>query len=96
MKQRQKITQRALKTYTATVNEVEALQAKLSNLKEGLVYALESGMEVEKGSRVAKLETSTRRSVCWKKVVIRLKSLGYANKVLASTKPITVTKLIVQ
>ena len=96
MKKKQKITQKALKSYTETINQIQALQAKLSTFKEALIYGLGTGMEIEDGSRTARIEISTRKSVCWKEVVIRVKGQGYANKVLASTKPITVTKLIVQ
>ena len=66
------------------------------NHSKDLIAQLEDGTQVQKGERVALLQEYERRIVAWKDVVIRLKSEGYANKVLAATKPVGYTKLVVK
>jgi hypothetical protein len=49
---------------------------------------LRNGVPVEDGPLTAKIRTKPgRKSVSWKKVVIRIKGEGYCRQVLASTKP---------
>ncbi len=91
-----KITQKTLARYTILVNQAEALGQQISELKDDLIDSLNRGIKVEVGPRIAKVKTSERRSVCWKNVVIRIKSFGYAQRVLAATKPISVCKLEVR
>jgi len=96
LSQPQTITQFDLARYVTLANQVEALKAEQSALEQQLTTALDSGAVVEPGNHTAKLRTTERRNVSWKKVVIRLKSEGYANKVLSATKPTTYTKLVVR
>ncbi len=94
--QPQTITQFDLARYVTLANQIDALKAEQSALEHQLTTALDSGAVVEPGNHTAKLRTTERRNVSWKKVVIRLKSEGYANKVLSATKPTTYTKLVVR
>ncbi len=94
--QSNQITQFDLTRYVTIANQIDALKAEQSALEHQLTTALDSGAVVEPGNHTAKLRTSERRNVSWKKVVIRLKSEGYANKVLSATKPTTYTKLVVR
>ena len=91
-----RISQFTLARFVKLSNQIANLKAEQSALEQQLTYALESGAEVESGNHAAKLRTTERRSVQWKAVVIRLKSEGYARRVLASTKPKTYVKLIVR
>ncbi len=91
-----KITQKTLARFTSLRNEIEALTAEFKTIKGDLIEALEEGSKVQKGERIASLQEYERRIVAWKDVVIRLKSEGYAAKVLASTKPDTYVKLVVR
>ncbi len=96
LSQPQTITQFDLARYVTLANQIDALKAEQSALEHQLTTALDSGAVVEPGNHTAQLKTSERRNVSWKKVVIRLKSEGYANKVLSATKPTTYTKLVVR
>jgi len=77
--QPQTITQFDLARYVTMANQIDALKAEQSVLEQQLITALHSGAVVEPGNHTAKLRTTERRNVSWKKVVIRLKSEGYAN-----------------
>ncbi len=90
------ISQFQLAHYATLANQIEALKAEQSALEHQLTASLDSGAVVEPGNHTAKLRTTERRNVSWKKVVIRLKSEGYANKVLSATKPTTYTRLVVR
>ena len=90
------ISQFQLARYVTIANQIDALKAEQLELEHQLTTALHSGAVVEPGNHTAKLRTTERRNVSWKKVVIRLKSEGYANKVLSATKPTTYTKLVVR
>ncbi len=94
--QPQTITQFDLARYVTMANQIDALKAAQSVLEQQLITSLGSGAVVEPGNHTAQLRTTERRNVSWKKVVIRLKSEGYANKVLSATKPSTYTKLVVR
>ncbi len=94
--QPQTITQFDLERYVTMANQIDALKAAQSVLEQQLITSLGSGAVVEPGNHTAKLRTTEPRNVSWKKVVIRLKSEGYANKVLSATKPTTYTKLVVR
>ena len=94
--QSNQITQFDLTRYVTIANQIDALKAEQSVLEHQLITSLGSGAAVEPGNHTAKLRTTERRNVSWKKVVIRLKSEGYANKVLSATKPTTYTKLVVR
>ncbi len=96
LSQPQTITQFSLARYVSLSNQIDALKAEQSALEQQLTTALDSGAVVEPGNHTAKLRTTERRNVSWKKVVIRLKSEGYAKKVLSATKPTTYTKLVVR
>ncbi len=96
LSQPQTITQFDLARYVTLANQIDALKAEQSALEHQLTTALDSGAVVEPGNHTANLRTSERRNVSWKRVVIRLKSEGYANKVLSATKPCTYTKLVVR
>ncbi len=94
--QSNQITQFDLARFATITSQIDALKAEQSVLEQQLITALHSGAVVEPGNHTAKLRTTERRNVSWKKVVIRLKSEGYANKVLSATKPTTYTKLVVR
>lgn len=96
LSQPQTITQFDLARYVTMANQIDALKTEKSVLEQQLITSLGSGAVVEPGNHTAKLRTTERRNVSWKKVVIRLKSEGYANKVLSATKPTTYTKLVVR
>lgn len=91
-----RITQKTLARFTTLRNEIEALTAEFKTIKGDLIAQLEEGISVQKGERVAELKAYERRIVPWKDVVIRLKSEGYADKVLAATKPEPYVKLVVR
>jgi hypothetical protein len=91
-----KITQRELRKFSKLGNEIKALVDQHKLLKATLIERLANGRTVEKGERVAILQEIERRVVAWKDVVVRIKSEGYANKVLAATKPTLHQKLIVR
>jgi len=90
------ISQFQLARYATLANQLEALKAEQSTLQQQLIAALSNGAEVEAGARSASLKTCERRSVAWKDVVIRLRSAGYASRILSCTKPTTYTKLVVR
>jgi len=96
LSQPQTITQFSLARYVSLSNQVDALKAEQSELEHQLITALHSGAVVEPGNHTAKLRTTERRNVSWKKVVIRLKSEGYASRILSCTKPKTYTNLVVR
>ena len=90
------VTQFQLSRYASIASQLESLKAEQSALQQQLIAALSSGASVEEGARSASLKACERRSVAWKDVVIRLRSAGYAQNVLAHTKPTSYTKLIVR
>ncbi len=96
LSQPQTLTQFDLARYVTMANQIDALKAEQSVLEQQLTTALHSGAVVEPGNHTARLRTTERRNVSWKRVVIRLKSEGYVNKVLSATKPTTYTKLVVR
>lgn len=90
------ITQRTLAQFTTLQNKMEKLSEEICQMKGELIDALQAGAKVETGARIAKVKAEERRSVCWKQVVIRLKSLGYANLIISKTKPTPFFKLVVK
>ena len=79
------------------------LRRSISDLEERLEAAetavrnqLEAGAPVEAGLFRALLKTSERRNVSWKAVVERELGEAYAIRVLAATKPDSVTRLVVE
>ncbi len=94
--QSNQITQFDLARFATIAGQIDALKDQHAALERQLTASLDSGAVVEPGNHTAKLRTTERRNVSWKKVVIRLKSEGYANKVLSATKPTTYTKLVVR
>ncbi|MDA2931251.1 hypothetical protein MYX84_15115 [Acidobacteria bacterium AH-259-O06] len=94
--QPQTVTQFDLKRLVSLSNQLEALKREHTELEQQFIAALSSGAKIEPGSHTAQLETSQRRNVSWKDVVIRLKGSGYAKNVLAHTKPTTYAKLVVR
>jgi len=48
-------------------NQIDALKAEQSALEQQLITALHSGAVVEPGNHTAKLRTTERRNVSWKK-----------------------------
>lgn len=91
-----RITQKTLAEFATLRNEVERLKREYEVMKDRLIDELQAGATVQKGERYAEITEVERRSVAWKEVVIRLKSQGYAEKVLAATKPTTYFKLVVR
>lgn len=91
-----KITQKELATFATLKNQIEKLTKDYEVLKDKLIDELHAGAQVQEGERYAELKEVERRSVAWKQVVIRLKSEGYANKVLAATKPVVHYRLVVK
>ncbi len=85
-----------LTRYATLANQLEALKAEQSALQQQLIAALSSGATVEAGARSASLKACERRSVSWRSVVERLKGAGYAQNVLAHTKPSSYVQLIVK
>ncbi len=96
LSQTKPVTQFDLARYVKLANQIAVLTAEQSALDQQLTSDLANGAEVEKGIHFAELRTTERRNVSWKKVVIRLKSEGYTNKVLSATKPTSYVKLIVR
>lgn len=92
----QTVSQFSLARFVKLSNQLEALKAEQADLEQSLTAALGNGFKVEPGNHAAELRTTERRSVQWKAVVIRLKSEGYARKVLSATKPKQFIKLIVR
>jgi len=90
------ITQKTLAHYATLTNQVQAMSKEAAEIKADLIDALNNGASVQPGERIAEVKTEERRSVSWKEVVIRLKSVGYVKNVLANTKPFTVFKLVVK
>ncbi len=90
------ISQFQLARYSALSNQLESLKSEQAQLQQQLIAALSSGASVEDGARSASLKACERRSVAWKDVVIRLKGAGYAQNVLAHTKPTSYIKLIIR
>ncbi len=96
LSQPQTITQFDLARYVTMANQIDALKAEQSALEHQLIMAIGSGADVEPGAHTAQLKTTERRTVSWKRVVIRLKGTGYASRILSCTKPKTYTKLVVR
>ena len=94
--QSQTVSQFDLVRFTSLSAQIDSLKSEHAELERQLITAIGSGADVEPGNHTAKLRTTERRNVSWKKVVIRLKSEGYANKVLSATKPTTYTRLVVR
>lgn len=91
-----RITQKTLAEFATLRNKVEKLKREYADMKEALIENLQAGATVQNGERYAEISDVERRAVAWKEVVIRLKSQGYADKVLAATKPTTYVKLTVR
>lgn len=91
-----KITQKTLAHYATLVNQIETLNDEAKELKGVLIDSLIKGAKVEEGARIAIVSEVEKRCVSWRKIVIRLKSVGYVAQVLASTKPSTYFKLVVK
>lgn len=91
-----RITQKTLAEFATLRNKVEKLKREYEAMKGQLIENLQTGATVQNGERYAEITQVERRSVAWKDVVIRLKSEGYADKVLAATKPTTYVKLTVR
>jgi len=91
-----KITQKTLAHYATLVNQIQSLSDEAKEIKGDLIDSLNKGIKVENGPRIAKVTAVEKRFVSWKNVVIRLKSVGYIEQVLASTKPSTSFKLVVK
>lgn len=91
-----KITQKTLAEFATLRNQIEKLKREYDDLKDQLIHDLQAGAQVAKGERYAEIKEVERRSVAWKDVVVRLKSQGYADKVLAATKPTIYPKLVVR
>jgi hypothetical protein len=82
------ITQEELQTYFDLVAEVAKGMRIISEMRESITTALKDGVPIEEGQRFAYIKTNPgRRSVAWKKVVVRLAGEAYAKRVLAATKP---------
>ncbi len=90
------VTQFQLSRYASIAGQLESLKTEQSALQAQLIAALSSGASVEVGARSASLKACERRSVAWKDVVIRLRSAGYASRILSCTTPTSYTKLIVR
>ena len=71
--QPQTITQFDLARYVTMANQIDALKAEQSALEHQLIMAIGSGANVEPGAHTAQPNTTERRKVSWKNVVIRLK-----------------------
>lgn len=91
-----RITQKTLAEFATLRNKVEKLKREYEVMKGQLIENLQAGATVQNGERYAEISDVERRAVAWKEVVIRLKSQGYADKVLAATKPTTYVKLTVR
>ncbi len=96
LSQPQTITQFDLARYASLTAQIDTLKAEQSALQQQLMTALGSGATTEPGARSASLKTCERRSVSWRSVVERLKGAGYAQNVLAHTKPSSYVKLIIK
>jgi len=96
LSQPQTLTQFDLARYVSLSSQIDALKREHADLESQLITSLDGGCKVEPGAHTAQLRSTERRNISWKKVVIRLKSEGYANKVLSATKPTTYTKLVVR
>ena len=92
----QPVTQFDLKRHVSLSNQIDALKREHALLEQKLITSLSSGADVEPGAHTAQLKTTQRRNVSWKDVVVRLKSSGYASRILSCTKPNTYTKLVVR
>ena len=91
-----KITQKTLAHYATLINQIESMSKEAKEMKADLIDSLQKGASVQPGERIAEVKTEERRSVSWREVVIRLKSVGYVKNVLANTKPFTIFKLVVK
>jgi len=76
--------------------DIETLEADLKWAEQSIREQLEAAASVERGLFQAYLKTTERRSVSWKGVVERELGEDYAKRVLAATKPDTVTHLVVE
>ena len=82
------IKQVELKKYLLLESDIATKMKRLSRLRESITTALKDGSPVEDGDHFAYIKkVPGRRSVSWKKVVIRLAGEAYANRVMAATKP---------
>ncbi len=90
------ISQFQLSRYASIASQLESLKAEHSQLQQQIIAALGSGASVEAGARSASLKACERRSVAWKDVVIRLRSAGYASRILSCTKPTSYYKVLVR
>lgn len=82
-------------------NVAAQLQKQIEQMESGVQARLEAGASVEPGVHVASLKESSRRTVAWKDVAIRLAERlkidgeAYCARVLAATKPTRTVSLIV-
>ena len=66
-----KITQKTLAHYATLTNQIQELSAQAATMKSDLIDAINGGAKVQPGERIAEVQTSERRSVSWKEVVVR-------------------------
>lgn len=91
------ITQDELTLLLSLRGRLFQLETQVETAEASIQQRLEQGASVEPGDHTAALKTSYRRNVSWKSVVERLanrfKLHGYADRVLAATKPTPVVSL---
>ena len=90
------ITQDKLTHYKALRQRIEALEAESEQMEAEIRASLEAGAAVEPGIFRALLKTTERRSVSWKAVCERELGEAYCARVLGSTKPDKITRLVVE
>lgn len=88
-----KITQKDLRNFTVLENKIAEITTEFRDVRDEIITKLAAGMKIETGDRTASIKLVERRNVSWRQVVIRIKSLGYVNRILAATKPSTFFKL---
>jgi hypothetical protein len=91
------ISQTELNLLLSLRGRLHQLESEAETAEQSIKHRLEQGATVEPGDHIAKLETSYRRNVSWKRVAERLanrfKLYGYVARVLAATKPTSVVSL---
>lgn len=90
------ISQEALRVVAEKKAAIASLEAELKAAEEIVLAALKNGAKVATGLLTARLKTFEKRNVAWKSVVEREMGVGYAERVLAATKPQTYTSLVVE
>ena len=82
------ITQQRLASYLLVERDITKKMKHLSRMRESIMKALKDGTPVQDGEVFCYIKlVPGRRSVSWKKVVVRLAGEAYAKRVLAATKP---------